>query len=150
MSAEITPAEGGTIAASIVALIGGTIKLFRFQTQIARLRSRVIDLEEKVKASGAAEQDLSERVKSAVRDEVQRAVEALPAADREGAPTTQPSGALSSTEALDRMVEAKVQAHVARADGEQNAKIAGIADRVSDVKRLVEIVVEAVSKGGTR
>lgn len=148
MNADITPAEGAGLSSVILAIIGGTIKLFRFQSQIARLRSRVIELEGKAEASSKAEQDLGERVRSAVRDEVQRAIKELPAP--EPAPVRQSTGSMPTTAELERIVDEKVRAHVARADGEQNAKIAGIADRVGDVKRLVEIVVEAASKGGSR
>lgn len=145
MSAEITPAEGGGAVGAAVALVTVVINAFRLHSQIAKLRARVTVAETKATNAEAEVKALEERIASAVSD----ALAAHPSF-ADPPPVRQTTGAFSSTEALERIVEEKVRAYGARADAAQDAKIQGISDRVGDVKRLVELMAESVLKGAPR
>lgn len=143
MSAEITSPEAkgavALISGAVLSIIGGVFKLLRLQSQINRLRARIIELEDAAEKREAALKDEAERIKSAVKDEVQKAIALLP--PPEPPPVRQTTGNMPTTLELERIVDEKVKAHVARADGEQNAKIDGISVRVGDVARMLAGVV---------
>ncbi len=144
MSAEITPAEGGTLVTVVTAFVTTLIGALRLQSQIARLRGRIADLEGKVERSGSDANAIEERLGAMVADAVQKAVRDQPPATR------QSTGAFSSTEALDRMVAERVREHVAQADAAQNAKIEGVTERLRDIRGLVETVAKAVLEGSRK
>ena len=144
MSAEITSAEGGTLAAIVTAILTTTLGALRLQSQIAKLRGRIADLEDIVERNAGNAKSAEERLGAMVADAAQRAVQ------NQAPATRQSTGAFSSTEALDRMVAERVREHVAQADAAQNAKIESVTERLRDIRGLVETVAKAVLEGSRK
>ena len=143
MSTDMTSPEAkgavAIVSGAVLSIIGGVFKLLRLQSQINRLRARVIELETQASKDAAADKALDERIKSAVRDDVEKAIALLPPA--EFTPMRHSSGNMPTTAELERIVDEKVKAYGARADAAQDAKINGISDRVGDMTKMLAGVI---------